>query len=328
MNRMGIETDLLLKFVQRRATEEERQLIYQWVKEAPENRTHLDKLIWSYSACLKDGSASKWLLDDYKKITRRIRFRKRFDNWKMLAASIVGLIFVVGSVFSLYDYFSEDLITVVVHKGEKRELLLSDGTKILLAPDTRLVYPQVFEGNTRGVELFGEAFFDVAHNAEIPFVVKVPQGEVLVLGTKFNVKAYENDDEVSASLLEGKVNVHFFEERSDRVVGEQVLSPMQKAVFSKAKALLEVSVFDPYEDFAWQNNRYVFENATFREIVANLERLYDVSIVVGSADLLGRRFTGEFDGETIEEVLQMFTEWTNIQYIINDRTIYVNQLPM
>ncbi len=328
MSHLEIDDELLLKFVSHQATDDEKQMILQWLHNDPKNKIYLDKLIWSFSSVLKDKADHSLMENDFSVIQRKARFRKGNRTLWLMAASVVGLFFSIGFIFGLDNFFSNDLITVVSAKGEKRELHFSDGTNVVLAPDSKLIYPEDFDGDVRSVELEGEAYFDVAHNADLPFVVRMPAGEIVVLGTKFNVKAYPKDQESSAALVEGIVQVQFFQSGSNAVAARQTLAPLQKAIFNKSNGSCQLDAFDPAVEMAWQNDRYVFYNKCFGEIVHNLERLYNVTIVVTDEPLLARRFTGEFGDESIEEVLHIFKEWTNIQFEIRNNTIYINKVPM
>lgn len=326
----SFDKEILFKFLQNQASVDEQRMILLWLKESPKNRKYLDRLIWECTKAGHQWSDTSWVNSDFSKIKHSSKATSSlYRYWMMYAASFAGVVLLMALAVVGYSKFTaESFVTEVVAKGQKKQILLDDGTKVLLAPDTKFSYPTAFKGSQRLVQLDGEAFFEVAHDSAKPFVVKTLNSEITVLGTKFNVKAYHVDKVMNAVLVEGKVSVALIDETQNIQIAKEVLSPSQKLTFIRHEDSYYIENVNIDEELAWQKNRIVFNNESFGDIAVSLERAYDVVIHIGSENLIKKRFTGEFYGESIEEVLRTFEEWTDIQYVMKDSVVYINQLPM
>jgi len=162
-------------------------------------------------------------------------------------------------------------------RGGQYQLLLPDGSKVWLNAASSLRYPTCFSGHDRVVELQGEAYFEIAHNASMPFKVSVlsqkgqAPAEIEVLGTHFNVKAYADEPAVRTTLLEGSVRV--------RKGGAALpLQPGQQASWTSTTDI-EVAAADVEEAIAWKNGLFMFDKATVEDVMRQLSRWYDVEVV-------------------------------------------------
>jgi len=186
---------------------------------------------------------------------------------------------------------------------------LPDGSEVWLNANSRLVYNS-FSANHRQVELKGEAFFKVAHNKHAPFVVKTNECDIKVLGTTFNVMAYDEFGRKEITLVEGKVNVDMDGE-------EQVLKPGQALVLKdRHTQIMEVNAS---QASAWVDNKFNFKDIPLSELMKRLENWYDVDITL--ENLSGREvnYTGTFKNEeTIWQVLDAIKVYTFIEYEKSD----------
>jgi transmembrane sensor len=165
--------------------------------------------------------------------------------------------------------------TISTPRGGQYQLVLSDGTKVWLNSASSMRFPVAFAGEQRKVEITGEAYFEVAHNPSMPFVVRKGETEVKVLGTHFNVNAYEDESEIKVTLLEGKVRVGKGRE-------EALLAPGQQAQIAPAPAggIKVASNVDLDEVVAWKNGKFQFgEAAEVEDVLRQLARWYDVDFV-------------------------------------------------
>lgn len=162
------------------------------------------------------------------------------------------------------------LNTIAIPRGGKYQVKLPDGTWVWLNSESTLTYPESFSGTTRLVELKGEAYFEVATNKEMPFIVKTNTINVEVLGTHFNVSAYVGNAATKTTLLEGAVRLM---DRHDRAV---VLKPgEQGTAVAKGISVTKVKV---QEAVAWKDGFFVFRENTIEEIMEQIARWYDVDI--------------------------------------------------
>ncbi|NML22313.1 DUF4974 domain-containing protein [Pseudoflavitalea sp. G-6-1-2] len=168
--------------------------------------------------------------------------------------------------------------TMTTPRGRQYNVTLPDGTKVFLNAESTIRFPTAFAGNERRVEVTGEAYFDVAKNAEKPFKVSINnEMEVVVMGTRFNVNAYADEPMISATLIDGSVRVVH---TSPRGVA-YILNPGQQASLKTADAQssLQVKEVDLSEVTAWKDGAFVFNDADLRAVMRQLARWYNVEVV-------------------------------------------------
>lgn len=211
--------------------------------------------------------------------------------------------------------------SLIVPRGKIFKIILSDGTKVWLNADTKITYPQKFLAteDTRTVVLDGEAFFEVAHNKEKPFIVKSNDLEIEVLGTRFNVSSYASSDQISTTLVEGSVKIN----NSMDSIPELILKPSYQAAFNKNSEKLEVFKVNTTDFTAWMDNKILFKNEPFKDLILNIERAYNVNVINQIPELENERFTGEFDEENIEDVIKTFSSRLDFRYKIENKTITI-----
>ena len=208
--------------------------------------------------------------------------------------------------------------TLVIPYGNRSTIHLSDGTKVWLNAGSRLIYPSKFVDNTREVYLVGEAFFNVQHNAEKPFVVKTSNLSVKVLGTQFNVSAYPEDNSVQTVLTEGSVEVV----KADAGLFEKsvFLKPGQMALWQKDGN--ETKVYDvDVEDYTlWTEGVFSFSNTDLNRIVKKLERYYNIRFNYADPMDGSIRVSGKLDvAKDQQEVFEYLERLTGLNFNkIND----------
>lgn len=194
--------------------------------------------------------------------------------------------------------------TIRTPRGGQYQVTLPDGSKVWLNAGSELTFPAVFTNEERRVKLKGEGYFEVAKE-RIPFIVSIfpPTGqqvtEVKVLGTHFNIRGYENDVDIKATLLEGKVEVS---------KGESViLLPGQQASIATGAEKIKVKAVDAENSIAWKNNLFVFEQSTITEITNILQRWYDVDVEIKTSS--GQQFNATIPRDiTIKKLFRLLEE--------------------
>ena len=238
---------------------------------------------------------------------RRRRFGSVLRRWSAAAAAVVLLAF-GGYYFHAARDFSrqgERLLSVSVPHGQRVSLTLQDGTSVWLNAGTTLRYPALFTGRERRVEIDGEARFEVVHDAKHPFIVRTYACDVEVLGTKFNLKSYAEDSEVEVTLVEGSVEMETKLGGDDRIVR---LRPGELVKLDKRTGSTETFDVptDTYRPVVCGGGLF-FMDKRFDEIVAYLEKRFDVKINVADRALAERRFIASFvNGESLDEMLASF----------------------
>lgn len=210
--------------------------------------------------------------------------------------------------------------TLSTSKGESYSTVLADGSKVWLNSAASIKYPVAFTGNDRKVEITGEAYFEVAHNASMPFKVNVAgKGEVEVLGTHFNISAYENEGSIKTTLLEGSVKTLV-------VNGESVIiKPGQQSEITNDRQLKIKENVDLEKITAWKNNVFMFSGDDIQTIMRQIERWYDVDVEF-KGQITDRHFTAIISrNNKVSEVLKMLQGTEKIQFEIEGKKIIVSK---
>ena len=208
--------------------------------------------------------------------------------------------------------------TIMIPKGGEYQVELSDGTMVWLNSDTELKIPTVFAGDERRVYLSGEAYFVVTKDERKPFIVETDLGNVKVYGTEFNVKRYRDDGQLKATLVEGVIGFS-----SDRIA-ELKLKPGYRLSLAEGSETPEIREVKVYNEIAWRDKRFSFENETLEEIARELERWYNVKIVFTDPALKELVFSGTLSRYgKIETMLRLFEEGVEVKFTIESDTIKV-----
>ena len=214
--------------------------------------------------------------------------------------------------------------TLRIPYGQRFELLLSDGTSVHLNAGTTLKFPVRFpeSSETREVFVTGEAYFDVATNESQPFVVNTGEMDVRVLGTKFNVSTYPEDDHTDVVLVEGLVRLDAESEISE-TTEKQLLKPGYKASFDKREKTITTQAVPTSIYTSWIKGELVFRDMTFEDILKKLERKFNVTIENNNDKLAKERFNASFGDESIEAVLKYLKTIYGIEYSIEDDKVII-----
>lgn len=214
---------------------------------------------------------------------------------------------------------------VIIPYGKKSKLVLEDGTKVWLNAGSRFAFPQKFEGDERMVYLEGEAYFEVTKNVNQPFVISTNRIDVEVLGTKFNVHAYNTDDFIETVLLEGSINIW----EKDRLFKDKILmTPNQKATYSKIEKTIILNPEPMPEMYiAWTGGWYQFTNERLELVLKKLEKYYNVSFEYDQAVISGvLPVSGKLDlKDSLDEVMVVLSKVAKFGYQISGNRVIINK---
>ena len=207
---------------------------------------------------------------------------------------------------------------LIIPKGGEYQVVLADGTKVWLNSASRLIYPQSFMGKERRVVLSGEAFFDVAHDAERPFIVETSRMNVKVLGTRFNVNDYDDNEEVSTTLVNGSVEIFSGGQQAFRLVpGEQAYGKENELEKREVNVRLYTS---------WIDGKFLFNNAELEEIAKQISRWYDVEIFFSSENVKKVRFTGAIvKFKPLDDLVRMIESTSQVRFSVKGKTIVISE---
>lgn len=299
---------LLPRYCTGQVTDAERKRVKCWMNESEENRRMVQAHFILYlSSNPKKVSAEKAL----SKVKHRMQ-RHRMSAWLRYIERTTAILFIpVAAAAILWLYHQNDgkqispqICEVKVSPGMTASLVLPDSTVVFLNSGSSLSYPTFFSGNTREVELNGEAYFQVTRNPRKKFIVFTPhRSRIEVLGTCFNVEAYKQDDNITTTLIDGKVNFLF--NRNDSVK-KVVLAPMQKLIYNAGSNEVKLHETTGLPETAWRENEIMFDNTPLEEILHELTKVYNVEFTVKSERLKKSRFTGRFRNQPLERALEYF----------------------
>lgn len=221
----------------------------------------------------------------------------------------------------LDDQLKSEYNILRVPVGGFYKLELSDGSKVWLNAASELKFPVRFTGNKREVYLKGEGYFEVAHDAQHQFVVHLKNSEVTVLGTKFNVSAYEEEENIYTTLEEGAVS--FYSELNKQQI---TLQPGMQSAMNNITGFTELSEVDPSVYTSWVDGSFVFHSLRLEMIMRQLQRWYDFEIFYQNPEVKEYTFRGVVNRDmNIERVLKMIERATDVHFRIEQKTVVVSK---
>ena len=280
-----MEKETLYKFFDGKASREEKEAVRIWLESSPENEQELFREREFFDAMILSGSTKS--AGEEKK-------SHPFFRTVLFEAIKIAAVFVITVACGTYFYKSEirkigeAMNTIKVPAGQRANLTLPDGTNVWLNARSEMRYPAVFTGNKREITLDGEAYFEVTHNEDKPFVVQTNKCNVEVLGTKFNVEAYSDSEDFCTSLMEGSVRVSDKGNPSETVL----LSPNH--MVSLENGQLSTSPILDFDVFRWKEGLICFWNMNFEQLMLRFEKCYGVRIVVENKHLVNYICSGKF----------------------------------
>ena len=235
------------------------------------------------------------------------------------AAVIIFFLILVSGILYVTGILAQRTSSVawnekVTLSGEKSIITLPDGSIVTLNADSKLKYPDQFNNTSREIYLYGEAYFEVHHNIQQPFIVHSENLTTTVLGTKFDVSAYRENKTISVSLLAGKVKVSSGEKGK---VNEVVLKPKEQLLYDKEKNESSFTLFDSLEAVGWKDNIYKFENEPLGEVLLQLERAFGVKFKLDAQSVLKQKITIKFEKNSLQTVIDVIKSLTGLKYKIN-----------
>jgi len=237
-------------------------------------------------------------------------------------------------------------------KGARSEVQLPDGSKIWLNSTSSVRFPGNFSGNNRKIYLEGEAYFDIHKNESYPLVISTSDISIKVIGTAFNVKSYPGEGTIETTLERGTITLEKKASNPYEKNSVITLHPNQRVTFVKRQGKISLDEIKPVtmvdsatkqlirqekiivsqrvetEKYtAWKDGKIIFVNETFENLSVTLERWFDIKIHIENESLKKIRFTGTFEKETIEQILNIMRLTTPIKYTMNKNDIYITMKP-
>jgi transmembrane sensor len=318
-----IDQDLLIKIIEGKANPSELKSFNEWLGKSNQNIHEYDALksLWEKTGSYKTPDApnpdlmwNKILLN----INRPYSYIKDgFDFSSVIKIAAVILVIITGLIF--YNHIRETSIsgnnnqqfsdltsqkianyTLIAHNGEKITCVLPDSSVVHLNSESRLEYPEYFSGNIRIVNLTGEAYFAVKHDKNRPFIVKTGNSQVTVTGTEFNIWNRNNNTKIV--VAKGSVNVLSLNTRKQENLkkGDMVQLDNSGNITQPVQVNLKYYL-------AWRENKLAFRQTPLKEVMAEIERTYNVKSEFLNNSSKNRTITGIFETDSLEKVLSVLS---------------------
>lgn len=323
---------IIYKYLEGKATKEEQYKLLKWLQDK-ENRFDFNScsLAWKESLDanrLPDGSQESW-----NKI-QKLLSEKRYKQWQhsrkiQMFFMYVAIFFFAVTLAGLSWYFTQSTkpnqilyTSVAAEKGQISKVELPDGSKVWLNSGTEITYSNLFADANRNIQLTGEAYFDVSHNEQLPLVVTCGELKMKVLGTKFNVTAYKENNDVNVVLEEGAVklldtNVESF---------NYLIKPGERAIFNTTERKLTVSKVNTAKFTSWKDGIINIYDQSLEQVVKRLEARYNQKFKFNDG-VKDFRYTFTIKNEPLDEIIQLMEKITPVKAIQKD-DIIVFQIDM
>ena len=239
-------------------------------------------------------------------------------RWAAMICIPIFIAFFTYNILSISDTDIQSPFIVKADKGDKATVVLPDGTDVILNSASQLSYLRDFGKNERRVQLDGEGYFKVAHDTRHTFIVQVGELEVKVLGTVFNVCAYQDEQDVTVVLLEGKVGVH-------TPSSSLIMKPGEKMNYNKSTHKFTTEKVYPEDYVTCTKGSLYFQNESLDNIMKALSRVYDVTIHIDSPRIAKERFTGTIPGGGIQNALNIIMLTSPFRYEVKDSVIVLKE---
>ncbi len=244
---------------------------------------------------------------------------KNFRFYLKKIANIAAVLFVLIAGVNLYFLLKPqktESFEIATNQGEKANLILPDGSKIIINSGSKIVYYSDYNEKNRFIKLEGEAFFDVRNNPEKPFVVDCNSLKISVLGTIFDIKAYQAEDIISIVLNSGKIQLTTPKEKIE-------MAPNNRIVYNKTTQTTTLEKVNAQDYTDWTQMSLHFDNESLEAIMKTISQKYNIDIVFENSYLKNQRFTGTIDYMNINNVLNAIKQTSSIDYRIKDGVVYL-----
>ena len=356
--------DDIICFLSNKLTPEKANRLLRWLNENTDNKKFFDQItdIWHLSSSL-DKTTEFDPVIAWEEITSRLKKPQKVNlpqqgtiwvrSWYKIAS--VAIILILSGILVLQNLNKnpdEQFVEMVAPRGSRSYVTLADGSKVWINSGSKITFPGSFGKSARKIELEGEAYFSVAKNKNIPFIVHVSELDITALGTEFNVKAYTDENIVETTLEKGSIKIEPTS-KSGEFFSPLILKPNQKATYHKKTSSIDTekpvkkedsqpdpgsnssirkpekkieinSVEDTKPYTSWKENRWLFRHETLKDLAQKLERRYDVNICFKDDAIKNYTFSGSLYDESIEQVFEAIKIIAPINYKITHKNIEIS----
>lgn len=313
-----INEALLLRYFAGEVTIDEKYEVERWVASSEENKKLAEQVYYlSFASKAVDTLKRTDSQAALKKVRGRITQRRQLQwwQWTQRIAVFLAIPLLLSTMYLYFDSDKQvpiDFIEVRTNPGMVTSVVLPDSSRVWLNSESYLKYPVRFAGNERNVVLEGEGYFSVRKDAKSCFIVQTPHAaQIQVLGTEFNVEAYENNDEVVTTLVSGKVMFQYAAQGGTKRMG---LSPGEKITYDFLHGKAFISKAAVASDISWKEGKIILYKTPLEAALRMLSKRFNVDFIITNPALKEYSFTGTFIHQRLDRILEHFRISSGVRF--------------
>ena len=332
-------TGLLSKYLSGNYSDEEKVSMDKWKSESADNQSLYNEYqkVWNFARS-DDPNYTIDVDASWEELNKRIdqfelvsvdfendnqRSKKRFLVYFSRVAAVLIIAFGLFYLINRAANQEPEYISFNAVEFSADPFILNDGSEVIFNKDSEISYPETFSEDTRTINFDGEAFFNVAHNAEKPFIIDAGEVQIEVLGTSFNLSAFPECDKIVLHLESGKVRFSSINVEDGSIREQLILLPGQKGIYSRSNGMLTRSHFENQNFQAWKTGILEFEKTPLDLVISTIEKTYHLN-VVSENTFETLSLTARFDNETPESIFKSIQTIFGIEYVIDGETVSLN----
>lgn len=318
-----MDTKLIIQYLEGRIGKEQEKVLFEWLRDNPDNMRAFREIEFEWKLRhIPSPEAMQAVHAFREQIGHEKKGRKNF--WKVFLSAVSVAAVVAGIFFATRQFVTEQIpeevqwFFVEAPIGTHSRISLPDGTEVWLNAGSVLSYGSDFNTKDRNINLNGEAYFEVAHNPDKPFIVNAKDCRFTVLGTEFNINAYEEDSIAQVALIEGSL-------KFDGNGGQEIMTPGDMITWSAGGSTFVKEKVNASQYRAWIDGIILYDNITLPVLLKRLSREYAVNIILETERFNSKSFRVSYtDGESVDAILSSISRIVPIRVTIREGKYYVD----
>ncbi|PKP19864.1 MAG: hypothetical protein CVU05_10415 [Bacteroidetes bacterium HGW-Bacteroidetes-21] len=320
----NINPDLLIAYLNGETSPEDSLWVKEWIEANPENQAHFKAFqdIWHHAAETLPLPADVNTDIAWQKLNKRINSntpvkRPSLISFTLKVAAVIIPLIIIGYI--AYLQFDNPKMLSIQTVNNDTIQQLADGSEIHLNKNSTLFYPEKFKGDARNITLNGEAFLNVTPDPEHPFIITAGDIQVRVVGTSFNIHAYQENETIEVFVKTGKVML--YTTKADNQNTDTVyLTAGYKGVYNKQSQKFDKTETTNENEIYWINKTLVFNKTRLESVFSVLEKNFKIKVIPQNKEINDLKLTASFDKLPIEKIMSIIAESFNIDFIQDGTT--------
>jgi len=317
-----VDDSMIAKFLAGETSPEEAMLVTDWIDQSKENKTLFEQsqqawALQTNSSFENRSKSAAWRALSQNTLTKPKAEPLIFTPLR-IAATLLILVTIGAAIYLVsFRKSAKDEWITTNSKEEIFRLPLSEGTSVVLNKNSTLSYPKEFKGAARSVKLTGQAFFDVTHKPDQPFIVEYGDVNIKVLGTAFNVVDLKNATIVETQVTRGKVMMY---DKDNSIVIEEGWT----GVYERSIRKLSLRKTKSENNVGYATHTFSFEDTSLKQVTDNLSESYGVVFVFENEKLKDCHLTSSYNNKPLSFILNVIAESLNLEYTVKGNTVYLS----